>query len=278
MQNTEFPIENYSDKLNEKQLRALPLLGYGMSTHKVAEYLSLPHNTVLAWLRGDAIFREAVSVFRQQSKEFHQAKLQQIATLAWERVENLLLKEFEDGDKENRKLQMEAIKHVTGLLDLKTEKIQIEHKQADNLEPSSIDILAKRLKEKEENEIIDTPYRISVTDIDEPENSYTSMDTAEKIRIKYGLPKEEDVMEPKYIIYPEARYGVMTQNERGKFMCHICGEFPYDFVVHIRSKHNLSPSTYKKMYSIPMETEFVMRKEIELTDEDMRVVEENANK
>ena len=266
-------IEKYVDRLDENQIKALPLIAYGMASHNVAKQLNLPHNTILMWIRADHVFREALAIFKRYQEDYHRQKLNLVGALAWSKLENILTAEFDINDKDNRKLQMDAAKHVTGMLPLKDEKIQIEHKFSDdNLEQSSIDILTKRLaKKSDDDDIVEAKYTVSVLDIENPENTATSMQTAEKVGQQYGLPDEMKQIEYfKYILSPDTRPGFMNFNEETRrWQCHICGGWFKDMVVHVRNDHQMSIARYREMYQIPKDYKFVIDELVEATEEEI---------
>lgn len=220
-------IDKFSDLLDEDQLRALPLVGYGMSYDRVAKQLGLGKQTVLQWYRADPNFRNAVIEFKSNAQGYHRSMLNQSMVIAWDRIFEYVSTEYDTDDKDNRTLQVQIIKSLLSELGMKQSPVVINNNVGggqQNVTEESIDIIARRLHEIQTG-TIDAEYQILETD-------------------------EDDSAEMKYLMHKDAQVGIINTRDDGRMQCHICGDWSLDLTVHIRTEHNMSPARYRNIYQL----------------------------
>lgn len=247
-------IDKYSDLLDEDQLRALPLVGYGASYDKVAKQLGLGKQTVLQWYRADPNFRNAVIEFKSNAQGYHRSMLNQSMVLAWDRIFEYVSTEYDTADKDNRTLQVQIIKSLLAELGMKQAPVVIQNNingGQQNVTEESIDIIARRLHEIQTN-TVDAEYKLLET-------------------------IEDDSTEMKYIMHKDSQVGVINKRDDGRLQCHICGDWSLDLTVHIRAEHNMSPARYRNIYQLG-DQKFYFETPQEVTDSVVQeLVEMNLN-
>lgn len=256
-------LDRHSENLTPQQLQAIPMIAYGTSISRVSDYLKVPYQTVLQWSRTDYKFRMALEEFRQYVGDYHNAMLNQTAVYAWDRVFEFLTQTFDEDDKDNRNLQAQMARFVIGELGLKNagrpQNINL-NVSTNAIEPDSIDVVARRIVQLRTNsDEIDAEYKIAAPTIDK-NTEMNSIATSVLVDAKDGITENEFSLsdeEPQYVMHPNAKHGELRYDrERKKWLCHICGAWSHDLVVHIRIEHNLSPARYKKMYGLPSDIKF----------------------
>lgn len=272
-------INSYSDKLQEEQLEALPLIAYGMSISKVAKHTGLQEAKIRRWANTDPIFRQAVMDLRAVKNDYHRMMLDQASIMAWDEIFDIL------ASGEDEKVRADMAKFIVGQLSLKTDKREIQHKVEPqlNVTEDSADLIARKLKELQDGkDTIDAEYRIASSE--EVVDAEVGMATAKAVDEYQGedFDGEFEAMKSKqnsnYVMHPECTYGKLDYNEKNrKFRCHMCGAWTKDLVVHIRTEHKLSPSRYRTMYGLSDDVKFYVEVPEEATEEDIQEFNEGVD-
>lgn len=249
-------LEKYIDELSEQQIRAIPLLAFGMKPSKVAKTINVSDTTIRQWMRTDQNFRQAMSEFIDNSRYYHVSMLNQAAVRAWDRMFEYLDTDYPEEDRVGRTNQASAAKFV--LSELGIMRQEPEREEADpqlNITEDSADIIARKvfeLQNKDNPSGVETEYTVvDSLDDNDPRISYNNMNKARdvgNVGDEFGLADKK----PEFPKHPGTEYGEITYNDdESRARCHICGNWEIDLVMHIRNEHKLSPARYRRMYMIP---------------------------
>lgn len=253
-------IEKYSAELSEDQIRALPLISFGMSAARVSKITNVSATTIRQWMRTDSLFRSALSEFQDYTNLYHMAMLNQAGSLAWDRVFEILESEYDSGDKVGRINQAQMAKFIVAELNVMGNKPE-EQKEPEiqlHISESSADLIARRVAEIQDDKVktVDATYTIEPPNKNDPRQINNSMQAATEIDSEF-LEVQQAVDEPIYPKHPNTKYGELSYNDnKTKIYCHICGKLTTDLVIHIRNEHRLNPNRYRTMYKIPPEVKF----------------------
>lgn len=254
-------IQKYSDELSEDQLRALPMLAFGMTASRVAKLVNVSPTTIRNWKATDQTFRRALQEFAGKANIYHLAMLNQAASIAWDRVFEILQDEYDVEDKVGRNNQANMAKFIIGELDVMNSQDEPEESETElelHVSEKSVDLIAKRVQElndgKDDTEI-ETEYEVEQEQDDDPRTMHNSMSAAEALDGENFDAEIKEINNPEATIYPKhplTEYGKIDTKEDGHyFRCHMCGNWYVDLVVHMRTGHNMSPVRYRKIFKIP---------------------------
>lgn len=265
-------IDKYSDILDAEQIQALPLLGYGTSVPKVAQYLGIPQQRVRMWINTDPNFRAAINEFKEFKNTYHQSMLDQLGALAWDKIFEYLSMTIDAADDKMARVQSDLAKFIVSQLSLKTQKAEITHEIHPQLHVTddSASLIAKKLRELQDDggaDIIDSEYRIALDDLPDTQDELSGMNVANAIDKFDGNNPDEEIEEAKglttnnYVMHPSSSFGKLEYDEsKQKWRCHVCGKWTRDLVTHIRTEHKLSPARYRKMYGLSPDTKFYIER------------------
>lgn len=279
-------IQKYADKLEPEQLEVLPLLGGGMSPSAVSKATKIQQSRITKWLSTDPVFTSALSEFRGHIEDYHRAMLDQVGALAWTRAIEYLSEPATYDDLSKAKVQSSIVKFIISQLGLRIQRHKIEASYDINatqlhMTNDSAAIIAQKLKELQDSgDIVDSEYRIVMENLPSSQDRLSGMGVARSLDELDDKDFDAELNELKssqpqqYVMHPECKFGALDYDEqKKKFRCHICGDWSRDLVVHIRTKHKLSPARYRNMYGLSKDVKFYIETPTDPTDEDMEEID-----
>ena len=271
-------ISKYADVLDPQQLDAVPLLAYDMPYSKVAKYLGLQPQKVQMWIKTDPNFRAAIDEFKDFKRSYHGMMLDQLGTMAMDRIFEYLSTNYGQDDKMIR-IQADVAKFVLSQIAPKSSSVNVN---VNNVRPQlhvtedSAAIIARKVKELQDGDgdIIDSEYRIAIDNLPVDQDQYSGMEVARAVDEFNGEDFDAEIKEAKsnksqqYVMHPDATYGELDYDESThKWLCHICGKRTLDLVTHVRTEHKLSPARYRTMYGLSDDAKFYVEQPMKAIDD-----------
>lgn len=223
-------LYNPDTQLSEEQIAIAPLLIAGVPVKYIAKKFSLPAARINAWQNTDRIFISYLEMLREERNKILDDSMLKIGALALLHAEDILTTDIEPEDFTGRKIKADLAKSVMAMISSKKVdvKIQAPSAQLNNIDQSSLDIVNKHGRNKD---------------------NYIVINNAE-------IPVDEP------LLYHECVMGTLnTDTSSGKIQCHVCGGWYDDFVKHIRLAHSISPARYRIVYQIPDDIPFFLESE-----------------
>lgn len=220
--------------LTDEQISIVHLLGAGLTMRKVSQISKIGIQKITSWMKGDPVFIQAVNSAAETKDKIIQDKLSQAGMLAAEYAIDLL-SEIPQDDLA-RKLQADIAKTFIQAAHSKkiTMSVEVPTSIPSNIEDGSREIIDRFNKK--------------------PAEIYTVLNNV-------NIPDTEA------LLAIGTKLGEMNYDEENKkFQCHICGQWHYDLVFHVRKYHSMSAPRYREMYNIPDGVVFYPTEPIEVTE------------
>lgn len=206
--------------LSEQQLATIPMVAMGVSLEKIATIHKVPLTKLKQWVNADAAYKIAVAVSQFNREKILKEQMDQAGVLATQYAIDVLSSPVDDSDIEGRRNKANLAKSVLSMISSRKVEVKLEatgKEELHNIDATSQQILAEYSGSAE---------------------SYVVLDNVA-------------ILEDEPLMHKDCEYGKLnTDRENQKIQCHICGRWESDFVVHIRSKHNIAPPRYRKLYKL----------------------------
>lgn len=210
--------------LDEAKLKAIALLAHGVPVSRAASAIGVSTSVLNGWL-GAAGFMSAVEYVSSGLNEWHKQQLGYAASLAWEKITNLLsmdLSPSDPGFKDQVRVAENIVRQVIGTdLSIK-EDLEEEEVVELNVHQSSVDLIARRVMDLQSK----------------PEaESKTRSVNLDELPITVAC-------------HPNSVYGEMMRGESGWYICHVCGKELEDLFLHTESAHALTYDAYCDLFGV----------------------------
>lgn len=221
--------------LSDEQLSIVHLLGAGLTMRKVSQISKIGIQKITAWMHGDPNFIQAVNNATDTRDKIIQDRLSQAGMLAADYAINIL-SEIPPDDI-GRRLQADIAKTFIQASHSKKVAVTLEAPQiiASNVEDGSREIIERFNKA--------------------PTETYTVLNNV-------SIPDTEA------LVSEGTKMGLINYDEETKkFQCHICGQWHYDLVFHVRKYHAMSAPRYREIYKLADDVVFYPVDPVEVTNE-----------
>lgn len=218
------PIEKLYNAVTPEQESVVEMFAMELPISNIAKISLISVTKLTAWINGDKQFINAVNEAKLIKEKIIRSKMDQAGLLAADYAIKILSERVDTNDIEGRRNQSNIAKTMLQLNQSKNVSIKVEppHERIINIDDKSKLIVDK---------------------------------FSGKISESYVVLDDVKITGNEAILFPGTEYGKINI-ENNKFQCHLCGQWHYDLVVHIRKYHDMSAVRYRTLYELPEDTVF----------------------